>query len=191
MKLPMSEKSRIPNAVTCARFILLIPFVWLVRDGSQTHYAAALVVLVVATLTDVFDGYLARKLNSVSDFGSLLDVTADRMLAVTSVTILMGIGAANFYLGLAVICREIAAESIRSLGVRSNSLLPHNLFGRVKFIAIVSAMASGLLALAGTISSASGRQITNALLAIALLSGVSSVLVMQRSVRGGGNGDQQ
>lgn len=176
----MGEKSKIPNAVTCLRFILLIPFLWLVRSGSQKQYAAALGVLIVAALTDVLDGYLARKLDSVSNCGNLLDVMADRMLAVMSVTMLLVTDRANFYLGVAVICREIVADSIRYLAVRSNSVLPHNLFGRVKMAAIVSATISGLLALAGLLSEAVGRSVSDLSLGIAALSGLFSILIMRR-----------
>lgn len=179
----------VPDAITCLRIILLIPFVWLVRAGSKSHYAAALAVLVVATLTDVVDGYLARKLSSVSDFGNILDVMADRILAALSVTMLVVMGSANFYLGLAVICREIAADSIRSLAVRSNSVLTHNLFGRTKFAAIVLATSFGLLALADMISSTLARLISDLLLAIALASGLLSIVVMRRSIGGNRSGD--
>lgn len=179
----------VPNAITCLRIILLIPFVWLVRAGSKSHYAAALAVLVVATLSDVMDGYLARKLSSVSDFGNILDVMADRILTTVSVTMLVVIGGANFYLGLAVICREIAADSIRSLAVRSNSVLPHNLYGRTKFAAIVLATSFGLLALADMIPSTLGRLISDLSLAIALASGLLSILVMWRSIGANRSGD--
>ena len=151
--------------------------------GSETFYIAALGVLILATLTDVLDGYLARKLDSVSDFGNLFDVMADRILAVISITMLMVVDIANSYLALAVICREIAADSIRSFAARSNFVLPHNIFGRVKLTAIVLATASGMLGLAGTISSSAGQQVTNVLLAIALLSGVLSILVMRQALR--------
>ncbi len=180
-RLLMIKHSKIPNIVTFLRLALLVPFVWLVRTDSSRHYIAAAVVLIVATVTDLLDGYLARKLNSISDFGDVLDVLADRMLAVVSVTFLMVTGTANFYMGLIVICRELAADSIRSLAARSGTSLPHNIFGQVKLVAIISAAVAGLLTLAGVNSLATGQRLANASLAIAVATGMLSIIIMLRS----------
>lgn len=181
----MDRRSQIPNIVTSFRLALLVPFVWFARTESSGSYIAAAVILIVATLTDLLDGYLARKLNSVSVLGDLLDVLADRLLAVVSVMLLLVTGTANFYLGLVVICRELTADCIRTLATRSGASLPHNIFGQVKLVAIVAATVAGLLALAGVTSSATGRYLGDASLAVAVATGVLSIVIMLRSYKVG------
>lgn len=177
----MNKRSKIPNVVTSIRLVLLIPFVLLARTDSSRHYIAAAAVLITATLTDLLDGYLARKLNSTSDFGDVLDVLADRMLAVVSITFLMASGTANFYMGLLVICRELTADSIRSLAARSGTSLPHNIFGQIKLVAIISAAVFALAGLAGITSLSTGQHLADASLAIAVTTGILSIIIMLRS----------
>lgn len=179
----MNSHSQIPNIITSFRLALLVPFVWLARAGSGRSYIAAAVVLSIATLTDLLDGYLARRLNSVSVLGDLLDVLADRLLAVVSVVLLLVTGTANFYLGLAVVCRELTADCIRTLATRSGAPLPHNIFGQVKLVAIVAAAVVGLLTLAGVTSSVTGRYLADASLVVAVATGMLSIVLMLRSYK--------
>lgn len=70
----------IPNILSYLR-LLLIPFLWnIYLSGSITLLAAG---IIVAAATDIFDGFLARKLRVVSDYGSKLDSTADSILTVS------------------------------------------------------------------------------------------------------------
>jgi len=66
----------IPNLLSMLRLALVPPFLMLIVVGD---YVAALVVLVVASFTDLLDGYLARRLHQVTRLGQLLDPAADRL----------------------------------------------------------------------------------------------------------------
>ena len=75
----------IPNILTIFR-LLLIP-VFIIVFFSTPHdqnKIAALIVFAVASITDLFDGLLARKLNQISDFGKLFDPLADKLMVVTA-----------------------------------------------------------------------------------------------------------
>lgn len=176
----MNRQSNIPNIITCIRIALLIPFVFLVQTKSDRGYLIATVVLIVAVITDLLDGKLARKLNSVSEVGDALDLLADRLLAIVSLTWLLVAGGVSFYLGLAVICRELVAESIRSFAVRSGHSLPHNIFGQAKLVAIVASTVSALLGLAAFVPWNVAWRLADIALAVALASGVWSILLMLR-----------
>lgn len=80
-----------PMGLTFLRFLLLPIFLWLIWPGniSDDHYRrTAVVVFLAMCLTDVLDGYLARRLNQVSRLGTLLDPTADKLLVETSLLVL-------------------------------------------------------------------------------------------------------
>ena len=71
----------IPNVLTMIRIILIPVFVVLFFKG---HKMAALAVFCAASLTDMLDGYLARKLNQITDFGKLFDPLADKLMVLTA-----------------------------------------------------------------------------------------------------------
>ena len=71
----------IPNVLTIIRMLLIPVFVILFFQG---HKIAALCVFCVASLTDMLDGYLARKLNQITDFGKLFDPLADKLMVLTA-----------------------------------------------------------------------------------------------------------
>ena len=71
----------IPNVLTMIRLILIPVFVVLFFRGQKI---AALGVFVAASLTDMLDGYLARKLNQITDFGKLFDPLADKLMVLTA-----------------------------------------------------------------------------------------------------------
>ncbi len=71
----------IPNVLTIIRMLLIPVFVVLFFKG---HKMAALAVFCAASLTDMLDGYLARKLNQITDFGKLFDPLADKLMVLTA-----------------------------------------------------------------------------------------------------------
>ena len=80
----------VPNILTILRFFL-IPFI--VVELVQENYILAFVFLTLSGLTDVLDGYIARKFNFISDFGKLIDPLADKttQIAVLATLTIMGI----------------------------------------------------------------------------------------------------
>ena len=71
----------IPNVLTIIRMLLIPVFVVLFFRGEKI---AALCVFCAASLTDMLDGYLARKLNQITDFGKLFDPLADKLMVLTA-----------------------------------------------------------------------------------------------------------
>jgi cardiolipin synthase len=94
----------IPNAICIARIVLVAPLVAYIVDG---RYAAALVVLVVAGLSDGVDGFLAKRFGWQTRLGSLLDPAADKLLLVAAFVSLTFVGLVPVALTVIVIARDV------------------------------------------------------------------------------------
>lgn len=79
----------LPNKLTLMRVILVPFFVAAALISFPHHYLVALVIFVVASVTDFFDGYLARKNNLVTNFGKFLDPLADKVLVMAALVCLL------------------------------------------------------------------------------------------------------
>ena len=74
-------KTTIPNRITVARIISVIPFLLaMLLENSDIANWIAIACFILATVSDSLDGYLARKMKQVSDVGKFLDPLADKML---------------------------------------------------------------------------------------------------------------
>jgi CDP-diacylglycerol--glycerol-3-phosphate 3-phosphatidyltransferase len=80
--------ARLPNILTIARLAVLPPFWWVMVEADHGRSALAFVIFGVASLTDWFDGWLARRYGSFSRFGRLADPLADRLLIDSAVILL-------------------------------------------------------------------------------------------------------
>ena len=114
----------IPNAVSVLRLLLIPVFVWLVLI-EQTAWAGALLGVIGAT--DWIDGYLARRLDQVSEVGKMLDPIADRLAVVVAVILGLVVGVLPAWFGWGIIIREVVigvgaiygwTKGVRRLDVR-------------------------------------------------------------------------
>ena len=74
------KKENIPNILTIIRFIL-IPFIYI--SVLSKHFLTALIIFSISAITDVLDGYIARKYNYITDIGKLIDPLADKLTQVS------------------------------------------------------------------------------------------------------------
>ena len=94
----------IPNVLTMIRLILVPVFVALFLKG---HKMASLGVFVAASLTDMLDGYLARKLNQITDFGKLFDPLADKLMVLSAMVCQGIVGVFPWSAIIIVACKEL------------------------------------------------------------------------------------
>lgn len=80
----MSSKVNLPNVITVARIVLCPVLFWLAMSSNTTARFAAFGLYTLAGLSDILDGYLARRANLVTDMGKLLDPIADKLLLVVT-----------------------------------------------------------------------------------------------------------
>ena len=94
----------IPNILTIIRFIL-IPFIiiYIVQD----KYFEAFIFLTISGLTDIFDGFIARKFNLISNFGKLMDPLADKLTQISVLAILVKTNIIPFWILAIVVIKEL------------------------------------------------------------------------------------
>lgn len=99
----------VPNAISFAR-LLCVP-VYLVLLFGRENRAAAAWLLGVLGMTDWVDGFLARRLDQVSELGKALDPIADRLALVVGIASILAVGAAPWWVALAALTREVAVSA--------------------------------------------------------------------------------
>ena len=96
--------SNIPNLICLARILLVIP---IIRSLWQEQFLLSLLLIIIAGLSDILDGYLAKKNNWRSYLGAVLDPAADKILLVSLFLTLQSMGLIPLWLTLTVITRDL------------------------------------------------------------------------------------
>ena len=96
--------SNIPNLICLARIVLVIP---IIRSLWQEQFLLSLLLIIIAGLSDILDGYLAKKNNWRSYIGAVLDPAADKILLVSLFLTLQSMGLIPLWLTLTVIIRDL------------------------------------------------------------------------------------
>jgi cardiolipin synthase (CMP-forming) len=94
----------IPNVLSMLRLVLVPPFLVFIVLGD---YVAALVILIVASLTDLLDGYLARRLGQVTRLGQLLDPAADRLYIFAALVGLAANQLVPWWIVVVIVARDV------------------------------------------------------------------------------------
>jgi CDP-diacylglycerol--glycerol-3-phosphate 3-phosphatidyltransferase len=113
--------------------ILLIFF-----PGRWTSFAAALIFL-LAAISDGLDGYLARRRNTVSNVGKLLDPLADKLLVCTALIMLIPLGRVSAWIVAVIIGREMAVTTLRGVAGAEGVVIAASRLGKFKNLAQLSA----------------------------------------------------
>ncbi|HLP23031.1 MAG TPA: CDP-alcohol phosphatidyltransferase family protein [Microbacteriaceae bacterium] len=101
---PLHRVLTVPNLISFARLGLVPVFLWLIVAGD---YAAALIVLVIASVSDALDGWLARTLKQISNLGILLDPIADRLYILAALIGLSWRGLVPWWVLALIVSRDI------------------------------------------------------------------------------------
>ncbi|MCI2057783.1 MAG: CDP-diacylglycerol--glycerol-3-phosphate 3-phosphatidyltransferase [Oscillibacter sp.] len=126
----------LPNKLTVLRIVLIPAFMgilyWGRAAGSPAAGYFALAVFVIASLTDLLDGKIARARNLVTDFGKFADPLADKMLVTAAMLWFVEIGTMPAWALLAVICREFAVSGLRMIASDKGRVIAAGWSGKVK-----------------------------------------------------------
>lgn len=122
----------LPNKLTLSRIALSPVFMALILIDDTRAKLASLIVFVIAALTDLGDGYFARKSGRITGFGKFMDPLADKILAATALISLVQLGYVRGWMVTVIVAREFFVTGLRSLAAYRGMLINPSFSARVK-----------------------------------------------------------
>ncbi|MGI8920742.1 MAG: CDP-diacylglycerol--glycerol-3-phosphate 3-phosphatidyltransferase [Solirubrobacteraceae bacterium] len=138
----------LPNVLTVARILLVPVLVVALLDKTPNGDLFAAIVFVVASLTDLLDGRLARSRMSITSFGKVLDPLADKLLIIAALMALVSLNRVAAWVAMVVVAREFAVTGLRMAAAQSGVIMAVGNFGKAK-TALQVAMVLSLIAVPG------------------------------------------
>ena len=126
----------LPNKLTLARCVMTPVFLALMVIDFPHHYAAALLVFILASLTDWLDGKIARKNNLVTNLGKFLDPLADKALTTAAYIGLVQVisNRSMAWMLFLVLIREFAVTSVRLMAAKDGVVVAASFAGKLKTV---------------------------------------------------------
>lgn len=124
----------LPNKLTTFRVILIPFFVFFMLAPDMTginHYIAA-AIFIVASLTDLLDGKIARKYNLVTNFGKFMDPLADKLLVCSAMICLIQTGQLAAWIVVIIIAREFIISGFRLIASDNGVVIAASYWGKFK-----------------------------------------------------------
>lgn len=132
--------SNVPNILSLFRIVVSPILILLLLSPGKFLSIFSAALFLVASLTDLLDGYIARKYNASSSLGKFLDPLADKLLVSTSLIMLVSLGRAPAWMAALIIGREIAVTGLRSMAISDGIVIESSKFGKYKTVLQVSAI---------------------------------------------------
>lgn len=148
----------VANALTALR-LFLVPVLWVLLmhdDGSRTSWRyAAFVTFAVASITDRYDGELARRRGLVTDVGKIADPIADKALTGASLVALSLLGVVGWWVSVVIITREVAVTVLRLVVIR-HAVMAASRGGKAKTLLQTVAIGLYILPFQGLVDTVAG-----------------------------------
>jgi CDP-diacylglycerol--glycerol-3-phosphate 3-phosphatidyltransferase len=136
----------LPNKLTVSRLALTLAFLLAVFSRSGTGDALALAVFIAASLTDLFDGRIARQRRQITNFGILMDPLADKVLICSAFIAFVDRDLMPGWMVVIIVARELAITGLRLLAASQNVVLAAEGFGKHKTVSQIVAIIAILIA---------------------------------------------
>ena len=121
----------LPNKLTVLRVIMIPFFVFFYLTGNVV---IADILFIVASLTDMLDGKIARKYNLVTNFGKFMDPLADKLLVCTALICLTAMGRLNVLVTVIIIAREFIISGFRLIASDNGIVIAASYWGKFKTV---------------------------------------------------------
>ncbi len=136
------QKMNLPNKLTLLRVVMIVPFVlcllashqkWQFLGGAADYLEyVALLIFVLASLTDLIDGKIARKYNLVTNFGKFMDPLADKLLVCAAMIVLVEMGRIPSWVVIVIISREFIISGFRLIASDNGVVIAASYWGKFK-----------------------------------------------------------
>ena len=127
------SEMNLPNKLTMLRMALVPVYLVLVPQYGGGSLAA-LIVFIIASLTDMLDGKIARKHNLVTNFGKFMDPIADKLLTHTAFIMLCAMGHLHVVACIIFIAREFVVSGLRLVAVEQGHVIAAGMSGKIKTV---------------------------------------------------------
>lgn len=140
--------NNLPNKLTVLR-ILLVPFVMffmlnnIIDERLSVIFAAA--VFILASVTDWFDGKIARKYNLITNFGKIMDPLADKLIVFAVILCLVKLGVFPVWCAMIILARDFLVTGMRVIAAASGVSVAASMWGKVKTTVQMIAMVIAIL----------------------------------------------
>ncbi len=126
----------LPNKLTMMRVLLIPVFVaaLLVQTDLAWQKWVALAIFIIASLTDLADGKIARKYNLVTNFGKFMDPLADKLLVCAALVCLVSLERIPAWVVIIIISREFIVSGLRLIAVDKGVVIAASMWGKVKTV---------------------------------------------------------
>ncbi|MEQ1877234.1 MAG: CDP-diacylglycerol--glycerol-3-phosphate 3-phosphatidyltransferase [Bdellovibrionia bacterium] len=130
--MPGSWKADIPNLVTFSRILFVPAIIAVLLENTTERSIWAAALFAAASITDYFDGYLARKFNVESNLGKFVDPVADKILVMSTLIMMIPTRGISPILVILLLSRDTLVEGIRAVAAASNLIISAGQLGKWK-----------------------------------------------------------
>ena len=132
----------LPNKLTIARMLIVPIFIVILMFE---HYVISAIIFILASLTDMFDGMIARKYNLITNFGKIMDPLADKILVVAAFVCLVQLGDVPAWMVIVILAREFTVTGLRTAAAAQGIVIAAGTTGKIKTILQMIAIPALLL----------------------------------------------
>lgn len=136
----LATNATLANLLTFSRILLIPVFVVLLANPTPDRSLAAALVFIVAAVTDLLDGYVARRTGQITTLGKLLDPIADKLLVLSGLILLVQFERVAALVAIVIIARELAVTGVRAIAATEGVVLAAETIGKWKMVMQVVAI---------------------------------------------------
>ncbi len=157
------------NKITLFRVVLIPVFMVLFMIENTACRTLALVIFIIASLSDALDGYIARNYNQITNFGKFVDPLADKMLTTAAFLIMLHFGRMSPYALMIVLAREFMVAGVRQIAAADGKDIAASMWGKLKTVSQMVAIIAAIILMLPFAPETAGIIITDILVWLSVL----------------------
>jgi len=178
------ETLNLPNTITLLR-IGVVPFLFILLSEPGPFWSLIIAILfVIASITDFFDGYFARKYQMITTMGKFLDPIADKIIVNTAMILLIPIGRIPAWIVAITIIRDLIVDVIRSIASSEGIYIQASILGKQKTVTQIIAVTALIIhySIFGINAHIVGTVVIYIALLLTIYSGIDYFIKLYKSV---------